>query len=123
MPEHFHLLISEPELGTPSTVMQVVKQRYARSVLAGKRRNSPGELWPDSEEHVWQTRFYDFNLWSARKRVEKLRYMHRNPVKRGLVLEAEQWEWSSFCSYAYQEVGRVRVNLWPEPVLKIRASA
>jgi len=62
-------------------------------------------------------------VWSARKRIEKLRYMHRNPVKRGLVLEAEQWEWSSFRSYAYQEVGRVRVDLWPEPVLKILASA
>jgi putative transposase len=29
MPEHIHLLISEPERGTPSTVMQVVKQRFA----------------------------------------------------------------------------------------------
>src|SRR6184192_294482 len=33
---------------------------------------------------------------SARKRVEKLRYMHRNPVKRGLVESPEQWAWSSF---------------------------
>jgi hypothetical protein len=57
------------------------------------------------------------------KRIEKLRYMHRNPVKRGLVLEAEQWEWSSFRSYAYQEVGRVGVNLWPEGGLKIRGAA
>ena len=62
MPEHIHLLISEPERGTPSTVMQVVKQRYARSVLARKKRNSAqSDLWPDREEHVWQRRFYDFN--------------------------------------------------------------
>jgi hypothetical protein len=27
-------------------------------------------------------RYYDFNVWTKRKRVEKLRYMHRNPVKR-----------------------------------------
>ena len=37
------------------------------------------------DEHVWQKRFCDFNVWNERKRVEKLRYMHRNPVKRGLV--------------------------------------
>jgi putative transposase len=124
MPDHIHLLISEPERGTPSTVMQVVKQRYARSVLRREKRGSGQcELCPDSEEHVWQRRFYDFNVWSARKRIEKLRYMHRNPVKRGLVLEAEQWEWSSFRSYAYQEVGRVGVNLWPEGGLKIRGAA
>jgi len=128
MPEHIHLLISEPERGTPSTVMQVLKQRYARRVMRKKPwKKKPsaaqGELWPDKEEHIWQRRFYDFNVWSARKRIEKLRYMHRNPVKRGLVLEPDQWEWSSFRSYAYREQGKVKVNQWPEPVLKIRPAA
>jgi putative transposase len=69
MPEHIHLLISEPERGTPSTVMQVVKQRYARQVLPMSKAG------PDSR-HVWQTRFYDFNVWSAEKRIEKIHYMH-----------------------------------------------
>jgi hypothetical protein len=31
-------------------------------------------------KHVWQRRFHDFNVWTARKRIEKLRYMHGNPV-------------------------------------------
>jgi putative transposase len=44
------------------------------------------------------------------KRVEKLRYIHRNPVKRGLVEAPEMWKWSSFRAYAYQELGLVRVN-------------
>ncbi len=38
MPEHFHLLISEPERANPSTVMQVLKQRFARTVLREKRQ-------------------------------------------------------------------------------------
>ncbi len=107
MPEHVHLLLSEPEVGTPSTVMQVVKQRFARRVLAQLRRASrPSQLslW-DTEAlqaaHVWQRRFYDFNVWS--KRIEKLRYMHRNPVKRGLMSEPEQWRWSSYRQYACGE--------------------
>jgi len=29
-PKHFHLLITEPEVGDPSVVMKVVKQRFAR---------------------------------------------------------------------------------------------
>ncbi|HYW40909.1 MAG TPA: hypothetical protein VE957_22595 [Terriglobales bacterium] len=37
----------------------------------------------------WQARYYDFNVWSEQKRVEKLRYIHRNPVKRGLVERPE----------------------------------
>jgi putative transposase len=47
--------------------------------------------------------------------------MHRNPVKRGLLLEPEQWQWSSYRSYAYQEEGRVKINQWPNAVMKVRA--
>jgi REP-associated tyrosine transposase len=46
----------------------------------------------------------------ARKRVEKLRYMRRNPVKRGLVERPEQWMWSSFRAYCYGETEPVRVK-------------
>jgi putative transposase len=124
MPEHIHLLISEPERGTPSTVMQVLKQRYARRVLSKPRRNSAqGQLWLDPPQHVWQRRFYDFNVWSERKRVEKLRYMHRNPVKEGLVQEPEQWEWSSYRSYAFAEHGKVKINQWPKAELRTRPAA
>ena len=109
MPEHFHLLICEPEKGDPSLVMKAGKQRFARMVHK-KRSSTPLDLWADDEsEHVWQKRFYDY-VWSERKRVEKLRYMHRNSVKRGLVATTEQWAWSSFRAYAHMEKGPVRVN-------------
>jgi len=42
--------------------------------------------------------------------VQKLRYMHRNPVERGLVLAPEQWNWSSYRHYAAAEQGVVLVN-------------
>ena len=48
MPEHFHVLISEPETGTPATVMQVLKQRFAPHVLHAQRQRgstSQGLLW------------------------------------------------------------------------------
>jgi len=119
MPEHVHLLIGEPEKADPSRVVQAVKQGFARRVLKRLRRGkaaAQAELFGSAAEHVWQRRFYDFNVWSERKRVEKLRYMHRNPVKRGLVLEPEQWPWSSFRDYAYGEAGAVLINQW-RPVI------
>jgi putative transposase len=119
MPEHFHLLISEPEKGDPSVVMKVVKQRFARRVRKRQPSNQL-DLWDGAEEHVWQKRFYDFNVWNECKRVEKLRYIHRNPVRRGLVEEPDQWAWSSFRAYAYGEKGRVRVN-FQEWAVKIKA--
>ena len=72
--------------------------------------------------HFWQRRFYDFNVCSARKRIEKLRYIHRNAVKRGLVETPDQWRWSSFRSYAYGETGTVVVNDWSVLKMKSRAA-
>lgn len=117
MPEHFHLLITEPEVGDPSVVMKVVKERFTRQLNRRRRLASSAQatLWGSTPDPVWQKRFYDFNVYSERKRIEKLRYMHRNPVKRGLVTEPDQWEWSSFRAYWSGECGLVRVNYqeWP----------
>ena len=115
MPEHVHLLISEPERGDPSKVIQAIKQGFARRLLARMRHAQPSPqltLWnePMGRGRVWQPRFYDFVVFSEKKRVEKLRYMHRNPVKRGLVLKPEQWSWSSYRHYAFEERGPVVVN-------------
>jgi len=126
MPDHIHLLISEPEKGDPSRVMQAIKQGFSRRVLKSLRKRrvtAQQELFAIGPEHVWQRRFYDFNVWTARKRIEKLRYMHRNPVARGLVQEQEQWPWSSYRSYAFGEAGAVRINQWGEAKLKIPTPA
>ena len=118
MPEHIHLLISEPGRDTPSTVMQVLKQRTAHALLPKRKRKDPRqrELFGEMPAcSFWQARFYDFNVWSYKKRVEKLRYMHRNPVKRGLVELPEQWRWSSHRHYELGESGPVQVNVgWKE---------
>ena len=114
MPKHVHLLLTEPEVGTPSTVMQVLKQRTARALLPKKKRADARQrrLFGDASLRTpfWQARFYDFNVWTTKKRVEKLRYIHRNPVKLGLVESAEAWRWSSYRFYLLDEAGPVRVN-------------
>ena len=61
-------------------------------------------------EHFWEGRYYDFNVWSKSKRIEKLRYIHRNPVKRGLVQKPEDWRWSSFLHYATGVEGAVEIE-------------
>ena len=93
MPEHVHLLMNEPERKSFAQAIKSLKQGVARRLA----------LW--AEDSFWQARYYDFNVWSERKFVEKLRYIHRNPVKRGLVERPEDWVWSSFRHYANGEVG------------------
>jgi putative transposase len=136
MPEHVHLLISEPQMRNPSTVVQAVKLGVVRRIVTDQEKphfsqnaremghpQNSREMGPHSSQssnHIWQRRFYDFNLWSQRKEVEKLKYMHRNPVERGLVMEPDQWRWSSYRAYALQEDGMVRINDWSWWEEKIR---
>ena len=98
MPEHVHLLITEPELGTLAAALMLIKRTFAHELLSGE------------DEHFWQRRYYDFNVWSDRKRIEKLRYIHRNPVSRGLVTSPDEWRWSSFRSYALGVPGAVEIE-------------
>jgi len=96
MPEHVHLLLSEPERENLALVLQMLKQMVSRRVHA----SGP----------FWQERYYDFNVWSEKKLVEKLRYLHRNPVERGLVSRPEEWAWSSFRHYATGEDSVVEIE-------------
>lgn len=99
MPEHVHPLISETVTGSLALALQLMKQMVSRA-LRGSR----------SREPFWQARYYDFNVWSERKQIEKLRYIHRNPVQRGLVQSPEEWSWSSFRHYLTGEEGAVEVE-------------
>jgi putative transposase len=98
MPEHVHLLIGEPQRGSVADAIHSLKLSVAL------RRG---------ERPFWQARYYDFNVHNEKKRVEKLRYMHRNPVVRGLVAEPGDWRWSSFPHYESGEAGVVEIeSLW-----------
>ena len=98
MPEYIHMLVDEPEQCSLSRVMQSLKQSVARTLALR------------AEDPFWQARYYDFNVWSEHKFVEKLRYIHRNPVTRGLVAHPEDWVWSSFRHYLNGDVGRVEIE-------------
>jgi REP-associated tyrosine transposase len=79
MPEHVHLLVSEPAERPLSTAMQALKLGFARRVIGERRRQHPSELIESGPQRIWQARYYDFNVCTAEKRAEKLRYIHRNP--------------------------------------------
>jgi REP-associated tyrosine transposase len=117
MPEHVHLLISEPARGTPSTVIQVLKQRVSRRLRRQSRKKVPASQLQFSFERAentlprfWQRRFYDFNVWSLKKRVQKLHYMHMNPMNRKLVDHPKDWPWSSFLFYSKHRQPLIRID-------------
>jgi putative transposase len=111
MPNHVHLLISEPKNGTPSVVLKVLKQRVSRDLRRKKGRSPAGQLrftftrGAGDLPRFWQPRFYDFNVWSEKKVREKLEYMHANPVTRKLVKRPKDWPWSSWPFYFREKSG------------------
>jgi putative transposase len=97
MPEHVHLLINEPPAILLAQFLKVVKQTTSRK-LRGQR------------EKFWQGRYYDSNVRGEKDRSQVIRYIHRNPVKRGLVASPEDWPWSSFLHYAGGARGTVEIE-------------
>ena len=95
IPEHVHLLVSEPGDGSLARAIQALKLSVAMR---------------QPERPFWQARYYDFNVWTAEKEMEKLKYLHRNPVGRGLVTKPEDWQWSSFRHYATGIEGVVEIE-------------
>ena len=105
MPEHVHLLLSEPERGTLAEAIHYLKLSFAKRLrsqgsaqVSVQEGREPGAGQPSP---FWQKRYYDRNVRDAREFTVKLRYLHRNPVKRGLVKEPGDWKWSSFRHYAF----------------------
>jgi putative transposase len=98
MPEHIHLLTNEPGKDTLATFLQIFKQLSAR------------QLKSPNQKQFWQRRYYDFNVFTIDKYVEKVLYIHNNPVTRGLVERPEDYPWSSFNHYAIGETRPVEIE-------------
>ena len=127
MPEHFHALIWPTAPADPSVILQKLEDRTALFILKNFHEN-PLHPWcqkmlaqftlPPAVHHhaqfrVWHRKGYDMNIWSAKKRTEKLNFMHNNPVKRGLVKEPGDWPWSSWRFYYRNEASLLAMDAVP----------
>jgi putative transposase len=122
MPEHVHLLVSEPgptvpqvrvrsldaNLGSdtnPNLATLADALHFLKLSFTKRLPGLIGETGP-----FWQKRYYDRNVRDEDEFKVKLRYVHRNRVKRGLVTNPADWTWSSFRNYALREVGMVEIE-------------
>ncbi|MGH9512595.1 MAG: REP-associated tyrosine transposase [Terriglobales bacterium] len=115
MPEHVHLVLNEPKQATLAEVIHYLKLSSAKRVHNRVEGRPKGSLW--------QKRYYDRNIRDDREFTVKLRYLHRDPMTRGLVKAAGDWPWSSFPHYALREIGIVEVESeWTARDREIKAS-
>jgi putative transposase len=106
MPEHVHLLVNEPAHGTIADLMRNLKRRVSDQARKEHQRITGGDPF-------WMSRYFDHNVRNHAGFVTQLRYIHRNPVKRGLCRSPDEWPWSSFRAWASGEMGPVEIeNEW-----------
>jgi putative transposase len=117
MPDHFHLLLKPEPAEATSRIVKRLKEETARRILTMlhehrrypwcrkmlERLRLPPTVHDESHYRVWQRRFFPFNVYSEKKRLEKLDYMHINPEKRGLVKRPGDWPWSSWRFYFLED--------------------
>ena len=114
MPEHLHLVVYLPEEGQLHRFNQPWRGRSARLVLARLRADGDvaalSQLAGSGEVRFWKEQARTLGLETSHKLSEKVDYIYFNPVRRGLVDEPGDWQWSSFRFYEYGEQGLLPVD-------------
>jgi len=123
MPDHLHALL-KPITNGLSKTMQLIKGRAAREINIQRETEAKGEAKAKREAeasptqngadgaalqsggsdfsrstNLWQKGFFDFTIFTEKKFKEKFNYIHYNPVKRGLVKQADDYLYSSAKEY------------------------
>jgi putative transposase len=117
MPDHFHILLRPGLTESTSDILKQAKQRSAFAILEAllgqpdvrscrsllRSFRLPPTVHSQAHYRVWQRRFVPFNVYTEKKRLQKLDYMHANPVTRGLVSSPAEWPWSSWRFYYLED--------------------
>ena len=108
MPEHVHLLLRPRGQILLRDILSAIKVPVAKRAAAWVRREAPQfmprmlDAQPNGKSclRFWQRGGgYDRNIITARELREKIGYIHRNPVRRGLVATPGDWLWSSYAAW------------------------
>jgi REP element-mobilizing transposase RayT len=122
MPDHFHLL-ANPRDGCIKEFMRDLKSGVAKGIInAGTKFQFPRNR---DGHQVWQESFKALPLWSSCMIWQKINYIHRNPVRTGLVRSAADYYWSSFRSFYSQADEPLAVDhdwWWPDDAEKLSAA-
>ena len=120
MPEHVHLLVT-PLRGSISDMMELLKRYTSRQILAWcKAHGREDDLHffadrgrIDGERYsVWMRSFRSVPLQGDQAVLDKIAYIHGNPVRRGLAATPEEWPWSSAGAYSRPEAAAPEADLF-----------
>jgi len=109
MPHHVHLIAAADDLHalfrdfkrfTSRSIHERLLADGRQTILAWLDRAAQNSRRQRGEFSLWQDGFHPQEIHSRRVFDEKLNYIHDNPVRKGLVLSAHDWWFSSAAWYA-----------------------
>ena len=98
LPDHFHIIITVERAADYPKIISTIKRyfskhcdsKYTKDITQSssriKKRYSP----------VWQKRYFEHTIRDEKDYAQKIEYMKYNPVKHGLIDNADDWKYSSF---------------------------
>lgn len=121
MPTHFHWIIkTDNKFGNVSEIMRDIKKFTAWQIFDQLEETNEVKLLEsfknaatrekDQERKLWMKRFDDEVIRNQKMFWTKLNYIHKNPVKSGLVLKAEDYKYSSARNYVFKDHSILEVN-------------
>ena len=122
MPDHVHLLIypNQDRVQEVSNIMEDFKKFTSRQLREAMEKHGRTR-WLESfklekpkkknwQYQIWQERFDDLAIYSLKMAKVKIKCIHNNPVKKGLVEEAEDYLYSSARNYVLEDHSIIRVD-------------
>lgn len=101
MPDHFHIIIQPSDEYSLPKIMNYIKGNFARKYNQTHKETGS----------VWQRRYYERVMRSEEETIQKIKYMHNNPVVKGLVKEPGDYEFSSHCQYFGQTREKIQIPI------------
>ncbi len=120
MPDHIHLLIQPFGSYTISDIMRDYKtftaKRIIRQAEVENRQDlliaftQAGQETGRSENKVWQDSFWDKIIYTEKFLRQKLNYIHRNPIRAGIVDELDAYPYSSYRNYVHDDNTLIEID-------------
>jgi len=118
MDNHFHMVLQHDNL---TNIMKSIKSYTAKKIL--EQLETDRKNWVlnqlkyyklkhkiESKFQVWQESFHPEQILTEKMLMQKINYIHYNPVKRGYVIKPEDWKYSSASYYLTGVQGEIKIN-------------
>ena len=111
MEHHLHLIASAPHLGktlkefksfTARQIIDYLRGQNSTLILGGLKRAKLSHK-RERDYQLWQEGNHPEEIYSEKMLLQKVEYIHNNPIRRGYVDEPKHWRYSSARNYEGEE--------------------